>query len=449
MLITGVLVYLVCLGVIGVRQLHRTRTGDDFFVAGRTLPAPVLSATLLAAWIGSGTLFAGAGLAYRIGFAALWQSAGTWVAIAVIWKLAPRIHALARYTIADIFEQRYGRAAGLIASATIITAYTTVAAFQFGACGHLLALLSGLDTGTGTFIVALFCIGMTAVAGLRSVAWVDACNALVMVAGLGAAVLWMLGLDTGAAASVLRADQLTLFGALNPMIAALVLPLPALLLLAGDAGTYQKLFAARGATPARRAVAGWLAATMVVEGLIVTLGVYGSAVLPGLDADASQVIVIHLAARVLPPVLALMLATAAAAIIVSTANTFLLAAATSLIHDVYGRVAPRVEGERDLVWPARYAVALLGIVALTLLQVFPTLLDMALWALTMYGAVITPPLLAAFVWPRATPRAAVAAMLTGAITTAIVQMIGPVVPAIFPALVLSVAVLMLVSRTNR
>ena len=39
--------------------------------------------------------------------------------------------------------------------------------------------------------------------------------------------------------------------------------------------------------------------------------------------------------------------------------------------------------------------------------------SVALFAYTLYGASITPPLLAAFFWPRATPAGAVGAMIAG------------------------------------
>ena len=81
----AVLGYLAVLASVGVWQSRRNasaRSGDDFLVAGRTLPAHVLVFTLLSTWIGSGSLFGGAGLGYRVGVGALWQSAGAWVGIA-------------------------------------------------------------------------------------------------------------------------------------------------------------------------------------------------------------------------------------------------------------------------------------------------------------------------------------------------------------------------------
>ena len=52
----AILAYLAVLVGLGIYQSRHLKTGDDFLVAGRTLPAHVLVFTLLATWIGSGSL---------------------------------------------------------------------------------------------------------------------------------------------------------------------------------------------------------------------------------------------------------------------------------------------------------------------------------------------------------------------------------------------------------
>ena len=73
MYLYAVIAYLLALAGLGILQTRRVQTGDDFLVAGRTLPWHVLVFTLLATWIGSGSLFGGAGLGYRAGFPAFLQ----------------------------------------------------------------------------------------------------------------------------------------------------------------------------------------------------------------------------------------------------------------------------------------------------------------------------------------------------------------------------------------
>ena len=107
--VAAVLIYLVALAVLGIwRTRGIAQTSDDFIVAGRSLPASVLVLTLLSTWIGSGSLFGGAGLGYRVGLPALWQSAGAWAGIAVIFFLAARVRRLAQYTVPDVLELKYG-----------------------------------------------------------------------------------------------------------------------------------------------------------------------------------------------------------------------------------------------------------------------------------------------------------------------------------------------------
>ena len=307
------------------------RTGDDFLVAGRSLPARVLVFTLLSTWIGSGSLFAGAGLGYRVGFPALWQSAGAWAGIALIYFLASRVRRLAQYTVPEILETRYGRWGRVLGTTTMVLAYTTIAAYQFRGGGRLLHLISGVDPRTGAFITAVFCVAYTAFAGMLSIAYLDVANGIMMIAGCAVAVAYLAGHSGGPDAVLhgIRPDQLTLFGAMSPF-EAIALFLPTLFLLLGEANMYQKFFSARDERAARTAVIGWIAGTILVETLIVSIGVFGSVAVPGLGLQESETIVVRVAIDVLPAILGVLLVAGAAAIIVSTATSFLLTPATSL-----------------------------------------------------------------------------------------------------------------------
>ena len=81
----SIIIYLFILVVVGFYKIKSINTSEDFMVAGRSLPWYILVGTLLATWIGSGSLFSGAGLGYRNGLAGLWSSAGAWLGIALIY----------------------------------------------------------------------------------------------------------------------------------------------------------------------------------------------------------------------------------------------------------------------------------------------------------------------------------------------------------------------------
>ena len=74
--------------------------------------------------------------------------------------------------------------------------------------------------------------------------------------------------------------------------------------------------------------------------------------------------------------------------------------------------------DRQILLYTRLMVVALGLLGLRRAAVSsPTILEMALWAYTMYGAAITPALLAAFLWPRVTRAGGVASILAGMLTT--------------------------------
>ncbi len=455
---TAVLLYLSILVLVSLYRSRRVKTSDDFLVAGRTLPARVLVFTLLATWIGSGSLFAGAGLGYRAGFPALWQSAGAWVGIALVFFIAPRVRRIAQYTVPDILELRYGPAARVLGTVTTVLAYATIAAYQFRGGGRLLAAVAGVDPDTGALFTMMFCVAFTALAGMLSIAYLDVGNGILMTVGVMLAVLFMVGDAGGVGASVaaLRPDQVSLFGTLGPQ-ASLALFLPTMFLLLGEANMYQKFFSARDERAARTAVVAWILGTIVVETLIDSTGILASTIMPGLSVAQSEEIVIRVATDVLPPFVGVVLVCGAAAIIVSTANSFLLTPSTNLIRDVYQRFLNPGATDRQVIIYTRMAVAVLGGLGYVAGSFFPSILAMALWAYTMYGAGITPALLGALLWRRATRWGGVASILAGMLTTLIWEIAGLVrgvdgvaayplgLETAYPALTLSIATLVVVS----
>jgi len=450
MYLGAVLIYLSVLAAIGVwRMRDAAATGDDFMVAGRSLPAYVLVFTLLSTWIGSGSLFAGAGLVYRVGLPALWQSAGAWVGIAIVFFIAPKVRRLEQYTVPDVLELSYGPTARLLGTITIVFAYTAIAAYQFRGGGRLLQLIAGIDPAIGALVTAAFCVLFTALAGMRSVARLDVINGVTILAGVGVALIYLLGRAgaAGPAAGTARPDQLMIFGALSPW-QAMGLLLPTLCLLLGEANMYQKFFSARDERAARLAVVGWIAGTIVVESMIVGLGLLGSRQVPGLTVSESETIVVRVAVDVLPALIGAALLAACAAIIVSTANSMLLSPATNLVRDVYQRHFRPHATAAEIVLATRVALAALAALGLVAGSFFPTVLSMALWAYTMYGAGITPALLASFFWPRVTPQAATWSIAAGMSVTLVWEIVAlarggyPLgIQTIYPALVASVGVL--------
>ena len=455
--ISGIMIYLLALVAVGFYKVRSVKNSADFMVAGRTLPWYILVGTLLATWMGSGSLFSGAGLGYRNGLAGLWSSGGAWLGIALIYFITRRIRNFGKVTVPDIFEARYGPAAAVLATITTVIAYTTIVSYQFRGGGKVLSMVSDgmISLEAGIIITAVFAISYTVLAGMFSVVYTDVVNGVLMTVGILGALLFLIfrvgGLGEIAAVAE-SAGKWQLFGNwaaertgdISGPIIAISFFVPTMLLLMGDGNMYQRIFSARDGGSAKKAVFFWIIGVIVLESAISMLGLTGAVatakgLIPDLVADAQSALVnptegallearqagsesvIPAIARFagLPMALGLLLVSTMMAIIVSTADSFLLIPATNLTRDVYQRYIHPGADEKQVLLISRSLVLVLGIIAFLLVSQFKTVLNAAFTAYNIYGTSITPALLAAFLWKRATAVGALASIVTGTSVTLI------------------------------
>jgi SSS family solute:Na+ symporter/sodium/proline symporter len=440
-----IIVYLFLLILVGAYRSKAVKTQEDFMVAGRKLSAFVLVGTLLATWIGSGSIIAGAGLAYRKGFSALWFDAGVWVAIIILYLIAGRARRFGQFTVPDILEARYNKYARILGAITTIVAYTAIVSYQFKAGGMVLNLVTGISVDQGILITAVFVIAYTVLAGMISVAYTDVVNGIVMCLGIAVGLPFLISKAGGwsSVVSNLPKDHFQILGSMS-LKEALGYSLPTLLLLLGESNMYQRFFSAKDEKTAKKAVVGWIFGTIVIETAIVILAIVGSAIFFNIDPE---MVILHSTKHALPLAIGCLMVAAVVAIIVSTADSFLLVPSTNVMRDIYQRFINPQASPQKMVLYSRIVVILLGIFAFMQVKFFATVLRMALYAYTMYGVGITPATLAAFFWKRATPSGGVSSIAAGMITTLVWELLGQPfdLPTVYPALILSLALLIGVS----
>ena len=453
--LSGIILYLFALVAVGIYKIRSVKNSEDFMVAGRVLPWYILVGTLLATWMGSGSLFSGAGLGYRNGLAGLWSSGGAWLGIALIYFISKRIRNFGKVTVPDIFEARYGQLAAVLATITTVVAYTTIVSYQFRGGGKVLSMVSDgmVSLETGIIITAVFAISYTVLAGMFSVVYTDVVNGVLMTIGTIGALIFLYFKIGGLTEIITVAESAGKWqwfgnwaaertGDISGPIIAISFFVPTMLLLMGDANMYQRIFSARDGGSAKKAVFFWIIGVVVLESVISMLGLTGAVaatkgIIPDLVAEAQVGLtdpgallearqsgsesVIPAIARYagLPLILGLLLVSTMMAIIVSTADSFLLIPATNLTRDVYLRYINTTATEKQILLISRGLVLILGLIAFLLVSQFKTVLNAAFTAYNIYGTSITPALLAAFLWKRATKEGAVASIITGASVTII------------------------------
>jgi SSS family solute:Na+ symporter/sodium/proline symporter len=451
-------VIVVALLAVAVYRTSLVKTKADYLVAGRSLPALVLVLTLLTSWIGAGSLFAGAENAYRNGFAALWQPAGGWLGLLLIYFIAPRARKFAQFTLPDLLEARYNQTARVLGTIAILFAYVGITSYQFKGGGNVLHLIfpDSVTPELGTYLIAAFVIVTTALAGMSSVAYMDvAIGSLVTVICIIATPYLFLksGGWTGLHAA-LPASHFQVLGNLT-LVRALEFMVPTMLLMLGNQVMYQKFFSAKSERDASLSVVGWILGTLLLETLIVAIAVFGSALYStGEVARQPYEIIPYTARHGLPAFMGAVLLGAVFAKVISTASNYLFSPASNLIEDVFVRyMAPNASNKQVLIF-SRLAVVLLGCWALYQAIYAQSILQKMLWAYTIYSAALTPVVLAAFYSKRITAWGAVAAIGAGTVVTLTwdIQAIQAILPpflagrdAIFPALFASVLAMVVVS----
>jgi SSS family solute:Na+ symporter len=478
-----ILAYLLGLTAFNFYKARRVRTQDDFMVAGRSLSLTKMVFTLVCTWIGSGTFIAGAEYAYHAGWSAVWQPAGAFLGIAIIYFVAAKIRTFGQYTVGDILEVRYGRFARVFGAIALIVAFTTIVSYQFRAGGYILNVVTDhqVSLQTGQAIAAGFVILFVAIGGMVAVAHTDLPNGIIIVSACLIAFPFVVAAAGGAgsASAILPASHFQVFASdfgKYPALKALAYFLSTLMLLMGVQSMYQKFYAAQSPRDAKRAVAIWIVGTILVETIVIAIAVYASAynMEHALQWDPRS-LVLNAARYMVPGPVGVLLLGAACAVVLSTGMNYLLSSSSNVVRDIYQKTINPNADPAKMIALQKVFIVIMGFCAFLMIFV-PTymnsqisVLQYAYFAYTMYGVAVTPALFAALTWKRATKAGGLASIVGGALSLVLYQLVlpwlwpgvmeaapGPVgadvfgadpfgIPSIYPAAVISIGLLVLVS----
>jgi len=468
-----ILAYLLVLTALNFIRAKKVKSQDDFMVAGRKIKTNVMVFTLICTWIGSGTFIAGAEFAAKAGFSALWMAAGAWVGIIVIYFLAGKIRSFGQYTIGDILEERYGPSARIFGTIALIIAFTVIVSYQFVAGGFILNVASdgAIPESTGIIIAAAFVILFTALGGMVAIVYTDLPNGIIIVLACILATPFVYKAVGGvkAAKEALDPGYFAVvneqFGA-HPTLKVGSYFLATMFLLMGVQSMYQKFFSAESPKEAKKAAFLWTIGTVFVETVVVIIAVLAYSKLQGqidLSIPKEGGKIVLLAARhLVPGPVGVLLLAAACAVVISTGMNYLLSPSTNIMRDVYQRFINPDAKQSTMVALQKVFVVILGVIAFLLAMKMQSVLDMAMFAYTIYGVSITPALLAALAWKRVTKAGGLASIISGTVACLFLRIMAEVlpdrlvpdgdpwgIPLIYPALIISISALLIGSFATK
>lgn len=420
--------YLLALVAIGVVARRRTHDRDDFFLGGRKLGPLVAAISASASSSSVWTLLGVSGYAWAHGLSAVWLFPACVGGFLINWTwIAPRLrrHAAVNgaLTLTDVLagpDPRAARAVRVLASVLVVGAFTVYIAAQFQGAGDTFERNLGLDATSSLLLGAAIVVAYTMLGGFWAVSLTDTLQGLTMaLAALALPVLALVaaggpsGLAEGLATTAREIEGFDQLGAGAGGAAAIGLVLGLLGIGLGYPGqphVVNRFMALRDEAALRRARRYALSWAVAVYAGMILVGLCARVILREPVADADHVL-LAVVDEQCPPVLAGIVIAAILSAVMSTADSQILVATSSLTHDLGWRAR---DTRSHLL---RHRLAVLGLCAAAVglaLAVDPGIFVQVLSAWDVLGAAFGPPLVVILWRGRLDARVAFAAMVTGA-----------------------------------
>ncbi|MEE4299147.1 MAG: hypothetical protein V2J24_06870 [Pseudomonadales bacterium] len=455
------LLYGAVLFVNGRAGRARSSSVSEYYVGGRRFGGIALGISFYATYASTNSFIGNAGKSWSYGLPWLLNLAFMLLFCALSWWwIAPRLRqataAHAALTLPEWFGRRFAddrvrRLAALIVVFASLLYMTAV----FKGVGNLLEVFLAVPYGAVIVLVLLVVVFYTAAGGFHSVVRTDVFQGLLLAAG---SVVLFLGV-TGAAGGVASIlDVPTRPGAEGLFDLDAAMPFPVLLgiLFAGsvkllvEPRQLSRFFALRDTSATRQGLVVAVLGVLLVLGLLLPIGLYARMILPAeAIGDTDLVVPTLLAMDIFPPWIAALLVLAMVAAAMSSLDSVLLVAASTLDRDV---LALRV-GDGDARAVRRTRGLVIGLCALTAMLAWRPpagIVELTIWSGSLYAACFLPTLLGGLFLGRGDGVTALVAMLGGlAVLLAWRFTSGDrVVHEVFPALATSTVLFLLCARVR-
>ncbi|NLF68052.1 MAG: sodium/solute symporter [Candidatus Anammoximicrobium sp.] len=197
---------------VSLFQSRREANSEDYFLAGRGLPWPLIGLSVVAANISTEQFVGMAGQgAGSVGLAVSnWQLVGSVGIVLIAFTLLPRFLRAGIYTMPEYLEYRYNAAARAIMAvmtAAIYVAVLLTAVLYSG--GLTLRTIFGLNLHAGVWMIGAIAALYTVWGGLKAVAWADLFQGLgLLISGLLTFALGLRACGGWTSFATANADQL-------------------------------------------------------------------------------------------------------------------------------------------------------------------------------------------------------------------------------------------------
>jgi SSS family solute:Na+ symporter len=194
----AVVIYVI--GTTALTLVFRSRSNEQYMVAGRALPAGVIGILLMSEFIGAKSTVGTSQAAFEHGMAAAWSVLGASIGFVLLaLGFAQKIRSSTHDTISGLVEQQYGTGVRKTISAVMIYALLLVNVGNYVGGAAILAPVLHIGITPSLFLVVAFSSAYHVVGGMKGIAYVTLLHTLVKLVALGILVAVAVSLSGGLA----------------------------------------------------------------------------------------------------------------------------------------------------------------------------------------------------------------------------------------------------------
>ena len=442
-------IYLALIMGVGVYFARKKMTQADFHLGGKKIPGWALALSERATGESAWCLLGLTGFAFAAGFSSVWIAVGCVAGITVSWLWLAKEFRRERdkydtLTLPDYLATKYASRGTFIrwfSSLIIIFFFILYVAAQFSGGGKTLNITFGIPVTWGIIISAVIVILYAMAGGFFSVVWTDVIQAILMIITL--VITPIIALIVIARSNVSIGSALTLAGGgLDSWTGGAVGFAAGTLIfnnfswffgyLGGQPQLDARWMAMRTDRDVKIGAAIAIGWTLLAYAGAITLGIAAIALFgTGAVSDPEQILPFVLL-KLMPPWLAGILLAGAVAAMMSTADSQLLIATSSISEDIVHKALHKDFDDRKLVLISRITILVIGLIALAMAFTSKSLIYTIVgWAWAGIGCSFAPAVILSFFWKKFNARGVIASLVSGFVTTVVWMTTG--LDAIFTA----------------
>ena len=482
-IIATIVIYLVGMLLVGFVYSKTNEDSSDFYLGGRKMGPLVTAMSAEASDMSSWLLMGMPGLAYLTGIAspgwtAIGLAVGTWLNWLIVARRLRRYSAnLDAITVPQFLSLRFHDQRNLLnalGAVIIIVFFIPYTASGFAACGKLFNSLFGVDYMVAMILSALVIVGYTILGGFRAVSTTDLIQSVVMSMALIAVLVY--GVSVAGGWDVVMENARSLPGYLTMTASHNVAdntatPYSLLTIVSTMAWglgyfgmphillRFMAIEDEKKLVLSRRIASVWVVIAMTASIIIgmVGLGMTKAGALEFLSGSSSETLIVRIANLiaqhgVLAAILAGLILAGILAATMSTADSQMLAAASSVSQNILQEFGHMKLTEKQSLFAARLTIICISVVGVVLARdPNSSVFGIVSFAWAGFGGSFGAVVLCALFWKRCNWQGALAGMLTGGLTVFVwkylVSPLGGVlgIYELLPAFLVSLLVCVIVS----